>query len=140
MRQVKGRLPKVDTITCRGEKTRACENNRPNIQKTTPKDDRYDPLKKKLFFKDAVEIFRGESALEIREKISKVTVQPKTSQALASPSAPKNPVNSRRPHEQSQDIINLWFQLFSEILGDERLSEKLQNTLYLILRDERTPC
>jgi hypothetical protein len=56
--------------------------------KKSPKDDMYDPLKQKLFFKDAVEIFKDESAPEIRENPPKVTLQPKTAQAPASPPAP----------------------------------------------------
>jgi hypothetical protein len=28
----------------------------PQVQKAVPKGDRYDPLKKKLFFKDAIEV------------------------------------------------------------------------------------
>jgi hypothetical protein len=139
MREVEGRLPKVDIITHGGEKTREDEDNQPKIHKASPKDDMYDPLKQKIFFKDAVEIFRGEFSPEIRENPPKVTLQPKTAQAPASPLAPRNNVNSRRPREQSQNIINLWFQLFSEILGDDRLSKKFHNTFYLILGDEGTP-
>jgi hypothetical protein len=53
----------------------------------------YDPLKQKLIFKDAVEIFKGESSPKIRENHPKFTVQPKTAQSPA----PLNLVNSRRP-------------------------------------------
>jgi hypothetical protein len=73
------------------------------------------------------------------ENPPKFILQPNISQAPTSPPAPRNPVNSRRHPEQSQNVINLWFQLFSEILGDDRLTEKLQNTLYLVLGDEGTP-
>jgi hypothetical protein len=54
-------------------------------------------LKQKLFFKYAVEIFRGESTPEIRENPPKVTLQPKTAKAPTSPPTPRNPVNSEDP-------------------------------------------
>jgi hypothetical protein len=38
-------------------KTGADVDTLPQIQKATPKEDRYDPLKQKLLFKDAIEIF-----------------------------------------------------------------------------------
>jgi hypothetical protein len=59
----------------------------------------YDPLKQKLFFKDAIEIFKGISPPEIVENPPKVILQPNISQAPASPPTPKNPVNSRRHPE-----------------------------------------
>jgi hypothetical protein len=38
-----------------------------------------------------------------------------------------------------KNVIDLWFHLFSEILGDDKLIDKLWNTLYLVLGDEGTP-
>jgi hypothetical protein len=92
-----------------------------------------------MVFKYVVEIFKDESDPKVRETPPKFTLQPKTAQALASPLAPQNPVNSRRPGDQSQNIINVWFQLLFEFLEDDLLSDKLQNTLYLILGDEGAP-
>jgi hypothetical protein len=129
----------ISSINHRGEKYGEYANNRPKIQKASPKDNSYDPLKQKLFFKDVVEIFRDESNPYIIKNPPKFTLQPNTTQSPTSPCAPRNLVNSRRPCKQSQNIIKLWFQLLSEILGDDRLSKKLQNTLYLIPGDEGTP-
>jgi hypothetical protein len=95
-------------------------------------------LKQKLFFKDAVEIFRGESAPEIRKTLLNSPFNPRPLKLLPHLLHPKS-CKLKKTREQSQNIINLWFQLFSEILGDDRLSEKLWNTLYLILGDEGTP-
>jgi hypothetical protein len=45
----------------------------------------------------------------------------------------------KRHPEQSQNLINLWFQFFFDILGDDQITKKLHNTLYLILGNEGTP-
>jgi hypothetical protein len=92
-----------------------------------------------LFFKDAIEIFKSIPNPEIMENSPKVTFQPKLAQAPTSPPTPRNSVIPKRHPEQSQNIINLWFQLFFDILGDDQLMEKLCNTLYLILGNEGTP-
>jgi hypothetical protein len=44
-----------------------------------------------------------------------------------------------RQPEQSQNVVNLWFQLFSDILGNDQLTEKLHNALYLVLGMEESP-
>jgi hypothetical protein len=62
MSEFEGKIPKINIITCRGEKTWAYADSQPKIEKETPKNDRYDPLKTKLFFKYAIEIFVGVSA------------------------------------------------------------------------------
>jgi hypothetical protein len=96
-------------------------------------------LIQKIFFKDEIEIFKGVSTPKIVENPPKVILQLNITQAHASPHVLRNPVNSRRHPEQSHNVINLWFLLFSEILGDDRLIEKFQNTLYLFLGDEGNP-
>jgi hypothetical protein len=35
--------------------------------------------------------------------------------------------------EKSQNVVDLWFQLFSDILGIDQLTKKLHNALYLVL-------
>jgi hypothetical protein len=53
-----------------------------------------------------------------------------------SPPASRNPVVIPRQLEQPQNVVGLWFQLFSNILGKAQLIEKLCNTLYLVLGNE----
>jgi hypothetical protein len=38
-----------------------------------------------------------------------------------------------KQHEQSKNVVNLWFHLFSDILGNDQLTEKLSNALYPVL-------
>jgi hypothetical protein len=49
---------------------------------------------------------------------------------------PRNPVVIPRQPEQPQNIVGLWFQLFPDILGNDQLTQKLCNVLYLILGNE----
>jgi hypothetical protein len=86
----------------------------------------YDPLKQKMFFKDAIEMFKSIPIPEIVENFPKFTFQPKLAQDSTSPSTPRNLVIPKRHLEQSQNVINLWFQLLFDILGDDQLTEKLQ--------------
>jgi hypothetical protein len=92
-----------------------------------------------LFFKYAIEIFKSIPSLEIMNNSPKVTSHPKLVQAPTSPSTPRNPVIPKRHLEKSQSVINIWFQLFFDILGDDQITDKLCNTLYLILGNEGTP-
>ena len=73
------------------------------------------------------------------ENFAKVTFQPKLVQSPTSPPTSRNPVIPKRHPEQSQSIINLWFELFFDIIGDDQLIENLCNTMYLILGNEGTP-
>jgi hypothetical protein len=57
-------------------------------------------------------------------------------QVLASPPAPRNPVVMMRQPEQTQNVVDLWFQLFFDILGNDQLTEKLCNALYIFLGTE----
>jgi hypothetical protein len=59
-------------------------------------------------------------------------------QAPTSPPAPRNPLVIPRQPEQPQNTVDLWFQLFADSLGNDQLTEKLHNTLYLILGNEET--
>jgi hypothetical protein len=54
-------------------------------------------------------------------------------QVPASLPAPRNSVVIPRQPEQPQNVVCLWFQLFSNILGNDQLIEKLRNVLYLVL-------
>ena len=70
------------------------------------------------------------------EKTPQPIVYPKIVQVPASPPAPRNPsVTSRQP-EQPQNVVDLWFQLFFDILGNDQLTEKFHNALYLVLGNE----
>jgi hypothetical protein len=55
----KGQFPNLNIVTRGGAKKRVDVDTLPQIQKETPKGDRYDPLKQKLFFKDAIEVFQN---------------------------------------------------------------------------------
>jgi hypothetical protein len=59
-------------------------------------------------------------------------------QVPASPPAPRNPVAMPRQLEQPQNVVDLWFQLFSNILGNDQLTKKLCNALYLVLENEES--
>jgi hypothetical protein len=59
-------------------------------------------------------------------------------QVPASPPAPRNPVVIPRQSEQPQNAVDLWFQLFFDILGNYQLTEKLHNALYLVLGNKDT--
>jgi hypothetical protein len=57
----------------------------------------------------------------------------------ASPPTPRDPVVLMRQLEQPQNVVDLWFQLFSDILWNDQLTEKLRNALYLVLGTEESP-
>jgi hypothetical protein len=108
-------------------------------RKQAPKEDMYDPLKQNLFFKYAIEVFQSIPGPEIEEKPPHPTIYPNIAQFPTSPPAPQNPIIPMRQPEQSQNVVNLWFQLFSDILGNDQLTEKLHNALYLVLGMEESP-
>jgi hypothetical protein len=89
-----------------------------------------------LFFKNAIEVFQNIPSPEMQEKPPQPIVYPKIVQVPASPPAPRNPVVTPRQPEQPQNVVDLWFQLFSDILGNDQLTEKLCNALYLVLGNE----
>jgi hypothetical protein len=64
-RVIKGRLDNLNIITRGGSKTGADDDTPPQIQKETPKEDRYDPLKHKMFLKYAIEVFQNIPSLEM---------------------------------------------------------------------------
>jgi hypothetical protein len=64
-----------------------------------PKEDSYDPLKHKLFFKNALEVFQSIPLPEIEENPPEPTIYPKIPQFPTSPRVPRNPVISMRQHE-----------------------------------------
>jgi hypothetical protein len=43
-------------------------------------------------------------------------------QVTASPPAPRNPVAMLRQPEQPQNVVDLWFQLLSDIMGNDQLT------------------
>jgi hypothetical protein len=91
-----------------------------------------------MFFKDAIEVFQNIPNHEMQENPPQPVVYPKVAQVPASPPAPRNPVGIPRQPEQPQNTVDLWFQLFSDILGNDQLTEKLCNALYLVLGNEET--
>jgi hypothetical protein len=119
-------------------KTRDNVDALPQIQKARPKGDKYDPLKQKLFFKDAIEVFQSIPSCEMQENPHQSIVYPKVAQVSTSPPAPRNPIGIPRQPEKHQKEVDLWFQLFSGILGNDQLTEKLCNVLYLVLGNEGT--
>jgi hypothetical protein len=96
----------------------------------------YDPIKYKLFFKDDIKVFKNIHSLEMQEKTPQPIVYPKIAQVPASPLAPKNVASTPRQPEQPQNVVDLWFQLLSDILRNDQLTEKLCNALYLVLLNE----
>jgi hypothetical protein len=102
------------------------------------KEDRYDPMKQKLFFKNAIELFHNIIGPEMHEKPPQASVYPKIVQVPSSPPAPRNPVVPMRQPKKSQNVVDLWFQLFSDILGNDQLTKKLCNALYLVLGNEES--
>ena len=82
----------------------------------------YDPIKHKIFFKNAIEVFQSIHVPEMEEKPLHPIVYPQSAQVPASPPAPQNLVFLIRQPEQSQNVVDLWFQLFFDILGNDQLT------------------
>jgi hypothetical protein len=57
--KIEGQLTNINIIIHGGAKIGADADSQPEIQKIIPKDDRYDPVKQKLFFKNSIEIFKS---------------------------------------------------------------------------------
>jgi len=93
---------------------------------------------KKLFFHDAIEVFQNIPNHKMQDNPPHLVVYPKVAQVPTSPPTPRNPVGIPRQLEQPQNTVDLWFQLFSNILGNDQLIEKLCNVLYLVLGIEET--
>jgi hypothetical protein len=72
----------------------------------------------------------------MQEKPPQPIFYPNIVQVPASPLAPRNRVVTPRQPAQPQNIVDLWFQLFSDILGNDQLTEKLCNVVYLVLGNE----
>jgi hypothetical protein len=53
----KGKFLNINIFTQGGARIGFDVDDLPHIQKAIPKEDRYDPLKQKMFFKDAIEAF-----------------------------------------------------------------------------------
>jgi hypothetical protein len=58
----------------------------------------------------------------MQEKPPQPIVYPKIVQVPTSPPAPRNPVVTLRQHEKPQNVANLWFHLFFDILGTDQLT------------------
>jgi hypothetical protein len=72
----------------------------------------------------------------MQEKPLQPIVYPKMAEVPASPPTPRNSVVILRQPEQPQNVVDLWFQLFSDIMGNDQLIEKFCNVLYLVLGNE----
>jgi hypothetical protein len=88
-RGIEGKLPNINIITHGEEKTGVDTNSQLKIQKVIPKDDRYDHVKQKLFFKNAVEIFKSIPIPEVIENPLRVGFQPNPAQAPTSHQHPR---------------------------------------------------
>jgi hypothetical protein len=87
---LKGQLPKINIVTHGGAKTGVDADSQPKIQKVVPKDDRYDPVKQKLFLKNEIEIFKRIPTPQIIDNPPEVASQPNLAQAPTSPRTPRN--------------------------------------------------
>ena len=74
----------------------------------------------------------------MQEKPPQPIFYPKIVQVPASHPSPRNLVVMMRQPKQIQNVVNLWFQLFSYILGNDQLTQKLHNALYLVLGIEES--
>jgi hypothetical protein len=137
-REIKGHIQNINLINSGGENIGADAYGQPKIQKVIPKEERYDPVKHNLFFKNAIDIFKNVPIPEVVENPPRSSFQPNLVKSPTSPPTPMNYTITRKHPDQCQSVINLWFQLFFDILGEEQLIEKLCNTLYLILGNEGT--
>jgi hypothetical protein len=72
----------------------------------------------------------------MQEKPPQPIVYPKISKVPTSPPTPRNPIASMRQPKQPHNVVDLLFQLFSNILGNDQLTKKLCNVLYLVLGNE----
>jgi hypothetical protein len=104
-----------------------------------PKEDRYNPMKHKTFFKNEIELFQNISGPEMQEKPPQPIGYPKVTQVPTSPPTPRNPTVPRRQPEKTKNVVELWFRLFYDILGNDQLTKKLYNSLYLVLGTEESP-
>jgi hypothetical protein len=75
----------------------------------------------------------------MQEKSHQPIIYPRIAQVPASPPAPRNLVVPMRQPEQPQNVVDLWFKLFYDIIGNDQLKEKLCNALYLVLENEESP-
>jgi hypothetical protein len=93
-------------------------------------------LKQKFFFKDTIEVFQNIPSPEMQEKPPQPIVYPNIVQVPPSPPAPRNIVVTLRQPKQPQNVVDLWFQLFYDIVWNDQLTDKLHNALYLFLGNE----
>ena len=78
----------INIITQGGSKTDVDTDNMPKIQKKMPKEDMYHPLKQKLFFTNAIEVFESFCGLEMEQNPPHPTIYPNIVQFPTSPSTP----------------------------------------------------
>ena len=74
-----------------------------------------------MFFENVIEVFQNIPNLELQEKPPHPIVYLNIVQVHASPSTPRNPMVTPRQPEQTQNVVDLWFQLFFDILGNDQL-------------------
>jgi len=122
--------PNINIITRGGTRNGVDVDNptQSKIQKVVLVDAKYDPIRHNEFFQNAVEIFRHMSKPAILAVVEpSVEIQPRVA---------KNMFSLKDPPTKSQNTIDLWFQLFFEILDEKKLTKTLWNMLKGTLETE----
>jgi hypothetical protein len=130
---VEGSSSIIDIITRGGVKTGVdAESQHPiKIQKAMLINSKYDPVQQKEFFRIALDMFRNMFGLltpKFMEPVSKFT--PHHLQIT------KDYFFWLESSGKSQKEVDIWFQLFFDILDEEKLIETLQNTIKMVLGDK----
>jgi hypothetical protein len=89
-RVIKGEFPNLNIVTRGGEKTGADADTLPQIHKASYKEDMYDPLKQKLFFKYAIEVFQNIPSPKMKKKPPQTMVYPNVITEISSSHGDKN--------------------------------------------------
>jgi len=127
---VEGRTPNIKIVTIGGTKNSVdiANPHHVEIQKAIFENTKYEPIMQKEFFKDTVEMFRKLSSSAVPE-VAERSFKPNPHQ----PRVVGESLSQMEPLGTSHKALDLWLQLFSNILDDEQLSGKLQNKIKMAL-------